>query len=238
METIFLDLLNKKILGIIVLGLFLVTPMSATSFDSRPQWLLAQNDLSLKHWPVDVDYKNGNSWYLGFNAPNGGFISVEPLEFSSSALAIKQVQKANATSLAVQATGELQYAFPNFRFDLSAVSAGYAWYILSPCCVSRGVTFSLGNSYVHIFGSQQTKWPDLVYIFDKQVVKLDNYYNMTPSQTILQEITNYERSYSTQTQAGINTSQLAGIGFIVVLPAIAIVIVAYGPVKQKLKKQK
>lgn len=227
---------SNYIFGFLIVFIFLVSTVSVSGFDSRPPWLLSQNDMSTKFWPMDVDYKNGNSWYVGFNAPNGGFISIEPLQFSSSSAAINQVSQANATALAVQKAGSLIYSFPNFRFDLNTTSSGFAWEVLSPCCYSRGVAFSFKNVYIHIFGSQATKWPDMVYAFDKQVVKLENYYNMPVSTSLSQAIAQYERNYISTSQNS-NLVEISGFALIVVLPVIAIAIVAYSPIKRRFKKQ-
>ena len=223
-------------LGIAVISVVLISPLSVSSSTTRPQWLLTQTDLSTKSWPIDVDYLNGNSWYLGFNAPNGGFISVQPEQFSSTSSASAKVLSDNATIKQVIATGELEYAFPNFRFNLSDITTGYAWEIKSPCCYTRGETFSLDSSYVHIFGSQASKWQDLNYIFDKQVAKLENYYNMPVSQDLLKEIHQYEQTYNSNPLFSLDTSTIAGIFFLIILPAIGIALVAYKPIMKKFRK--
>lgn len=241
METLNLEFHSKYFFGILVVGIFLFSSVSVSGFSSRPTWLVSQNDLSAKHWPLDADYKFGNdSWYVDFRAPNGGFISIQPLQFSTPSGAINEVNQANATALAVQAAGSLHYAFPNFRFDFNATSSGFAWEVLSPCCYSRGVAFSIGNTYIHIFGSTLAQWQDVQYIFDKQVVKLDNYYNQPVPNSIVHQINQYQQNYTTTTTTTtpkLNLSLIAGFALLIVLPVIAIAFVFYSSIKGKFKKQ-
>ena len=234
---------TKILFALAIIFFFVMTPLSASSFNSRPVYLVDQNDVPATRWPVDVDYKVDNSWYLGFKLPYSAYISIETTQYSTPNLAIAKVTTENQSALQAQQSGELFYAFPNFRFDLNAISSGFAWEIKSPCCYSRGVSFSLGNAYINIFGSQQSKWPDVVYIFNKQVVKLEQYYNMSVSNAMLQNITNYEQIYSQTTSNSsnnpvtLNSSQIAGIFFIIVVPAIAVATIAYSPIKKKLTKK-
>ena len=234
---------TKILFALGIISLFVVTPLSASSVNSRPIYLVDQNDVPVKQWPVDVDYKVDNSWYIGFKLPYAAYISVESTQYSTQALAVAKVATVNKSALQAQQSGELFYAFPNFRFDLNAITSGFAWEIKSPCCYSRGVSFSLGSTYIDIFGSQLSKWPDVVYIFNKQVVKLEQYYNMSVSNAMLQNITNYEQTFlqttsiSSNKTGTLNSSQIAGIFFIIVVPAVAVAMVAYSPIKKKLTKK-
>lgn len=238
MKAFILEFSHKKLLAFVVFAIFFVTPMSAVGLASQPTYLVTVDDLSPNTWTKDVSYAQGQGWYIDFGAPNGAMISITPQDFSSQAQAIQQVSNANKTSLQVQATGLMNYAFPNFRFDLSAVSSGFAWEILSPCCYSRGVSFSIGNTYVHIFGSQSSKWSDLVYVYNKQVVKLEQYYNIPVSQQLLQEINQYEQGNTPNGLFNLNSTEIAGIFLIGVLPVVAIAIAIYSPLKKKLKNSK
>ena len=233
---------TKILFALGIIWFLIITPLGAYGFNSRPIYLVAQNDVPTNHWPMDVDYEVGDGWYIGFNLPYGAYISINSIQYSTPTLASAKVASENKSAHDVQQTGELFYVFPNFRFDFNATSNGFAWEIKSPCCYSRGVTFSLGTTYINIFGSQQSKWSDVVYIFNKQVVKLEQYYNMSVTNGILRNISNYEQIYSQTTTSGagsnqvINSSQLAGIFFIVFVPALAIATVIYSPLKRKLSK--
>ena len=227
----------KILFALGIIWLFIMTPISASSFNSRPVYLVGQNDVPKKQWPVDVDYKVDNNWYIGFKLPYGAYISIETSQYTSTSSALAKVSTENDSALEAQSTGQLFYAFPNFRFDLSSVSSGFAWEIKSPCCYSRGVSFALGTTYINIFGSQQSKWPDVEYIFNKQVVKLEQYYNIPVSSAMVQNITNYEKNYLPHPLLDLNSSQLAGIFFIILVPAVAVATVAYAPLKKKLTKK-
>ena len=226
------------IINIFLLITFIGSPISTISSSSRPQWLLSQTDVSTQIWTIDDDYHATDGWYFGLNAPNGGFISVQPQEFSSPNQALEKVLGDNATIQQVIKTGELEYAFENYRVNMNAVTTGFVWEVKSPCCYSRGITFSLKNSYVYIFGSQQTKWPDLIYIFNKQVVKLQNYYNISVSNSMLQEINQYQQTYENSNIFSLNSASFAGIFFIIVLPSLAIIMAISGHVKKKKLKNK
>lgn len=238
MKAFILEFSHKKLLALVIFAIFLITPMSVVGLTSQPAYLVTVDELSPSTWTKDVSYAQGQGWYEDFKAPNGAMISITPQDFSTPAQAIQEVSNANKTSLQVQATGLMNYAFPNFRFDLNAVSSGFAWEILSPCCYSRGVSFSIENTYVHIFGSQSSKWADLVYVYNKQVIKLEQYYNISVSQQLVQEINQYEQANAPNSLFNLNSTQLAGVFFIGVLPVVAIAIAVYSPLKKKIKGSK
>ena len=115
-----LNFSHKKVLALFVFVIFLVTPMSAVGLTSQPAYLVTVNDLPSKTWTNDVSYAVGNGWYIDFMAPNGAVLSIQPQDYPTQADAINAVSKVNASSLEAQSTGEMFYAFPNFRFDFSA----------------------------------------------------------------------------------------------------------------------
>ena len=164
------------------------------------------------------------------NAPRGGYISVETEEYSTLDSAISKVKSDLAICKAVHEAGDLLYAFPNYRLSLENVDEGYAWEIKSPCCYSRGVTFSLNNSYIYLFGSQQSKWDDIVYIFDKQVVKLLNYYGRDVPEGLGVEIAQYEEKLASVSQNiddPFNSGFISGLVFVGILPGLGIGIVVF-----------
>lgn len=202
---------------------------SVTSFDDRPEWLLNKSDFS-SIWSFDIDYKIDNRWYFGLNAPNGGFISLETMEFSSLESAVNKVETDLATCYQVHQAGDLIYVFPNYRFVLNAVDDGFGWEIKSPCCYSRGVTFSMENTYIYVFGSQNSDWEDLTYIFNKQTQKLLDYYNRDVNPDIELGIAQYDSIYNQNFD-----SLISGIILLVILPGSAILIAILPKYTKKMK---
>lgn len=214
----------KTCLVILILVNIFFSPKLIQTQNTRPIWLINQSDMVFEEWKTDVDYFIDGLWYFGLNAPHKGYISMSADYFSDVINATIKVQSDYARSVAVDEAGDLIYVFPNYRLNLELVDEGYVWEVKSPCCYSRGATFSIENSYVFIFGSQQSKWEDITYIYDLQVIKLLNHYGRDVPENILLEIEQYSMEFEKSTGFTFDSRFITGILFIGILPGIAIII--------------
>ncbi|MFX1536251.1 MAG: hypothetical protein ACFFDI_18705 [Promethearchaeota archaeon] len=182
----------------LLISVFILTIISyshsGVTFEERPLWLLESSELP-NDWIYDTEFELDNRYYFSTFAPSKAIFSIETLEFENQALASNQVADELQQCKDVHDALSLIYAFPNDSVDLSVTDNGYVWEIKSPCCISRGVVFSIENVYIYIFGSQASKWSEVEIIYNLQVAKALSYFNREVPENLLGQTVNNVPSF-------------------------------------------
>lgn len=135
---------------------------------NRPAWLLNENQLP-KGWGLSSEMEYNEQYYLLLKSDNGIAFSLETVKHANTTSATDTVNQEFEKNQAITA---ILYQFFTNKVDLNLIDAGYAWEIKSPCCYSRGVTFSIDSYYIYVFGSQQSSWYEIDYLYNLQIDKL------------------------------------------------------------------
>ncbi|MFW9992169.1 MAG: hypothetical protein ACFFD4_09000, partial [Candidatus Odinarchaeota archaeon] len=124
---------------LIIIALFNSTPASGAGVADRPAWLLSSDEVPAK-WTYNKELEIDGRYYMKFEAPSGAFFSIETLEFSNASAAELYVSdEINGWKI----VGQLERYYPNEKVNPTLTDYGVAWEVKSPCCLSRGVVYSV-----------------------------------------------------------------------------------------------
>jgi hypothetical protein len=140
---------------------------------NRPGYLIKNSQLP-DTWIIDLETIVDQRFYVQISTPQTKAFSVETTNFVSESDSLAYLNQQNHNIR----TNGLIYVFFESKFDLSVVDDGYVWEVKSPCCYSRGVTFSIDTIYIHIFGSEDSTWDDIGRIYTEQISDIYSYLGM------------------------------------------------------------
>lgn len=138
----------------------------------RPPYLISSNQIP-KSWHFDLEMYVKNRYFLQIKTNIPKAFSIETIQFDNSSAAKKfdvaSMRELNSSGLTVN------FYQNSPKVKLLGVDSGYNWEVKSPCCFSRGVSFTIGKYYFYIFGSQESKWDDIQLLFKAQASTMLKY---------------------------------------------------------------